>query len=53
LIDEDWLVVHPAALGSGLPLFKDLSAALHLELVEAWTFATGAVGHVYHPRRPA
>lgn len=46
LIDEYRLVVHPAALGTGLPLFKDLPAPLHLELVEAQAFATGAVGHV-------
>jgi hypothetical protein len=43
-------VIHPAALGTGLPLFKELPAPLHLELVEARRFATGAVGHVYQPR---
>ncbi|MGH2946143.1 MAG: dihydrofolate reductase family protein [Solirubrobacteraceae bacterium] len=53
LIDEYRLVVHPAALGAGLPLFKELPAPLYLELVEARSFATGAVGHVYQPRRAA
>ena len=36
LVDEYRLMVQPAALGAGLPLlFKNLSAPLHLELVEA------------------
>ena len=35
LVDEYRLMVQPAALGAGLPLFKDLHALLHLELVEA------------------
>jgi dihydrofolate reductase len=53
LIDEYRLMIQPAALGTGLPLFKDLPDSLYLELIEARTFATGAVGHVYHPRRSA
>src|SRR5947208_12247248 len=32
LVDEYRLMVQPAALRAGLPLFKDLSAPLHLEL---------------------
>jgi dihydrofolate reductase len=51
LIDEYRLVIQPVALGSGLPLFKDLPAPLHLELVEAKTFPTGTVIHVYQPAR--
>jgi len=43
-------VIQPAALGAGLPLFKDLAAPLHLELVEATTDATGVAIHVYRPR---
>ena len=39
-----------AALGAGLPLFKDLPAPLHLELVEATRYATGVAIHVYRPR---
>jgi dihydrofolate reductase len=50
LVDEYRLMIQPAALGAGLPLFKDLAAPLHLELVEATTFATGAAIHVYRPR---
>jgi hypothetical protein len=43
------LVIQPVALGNGLPVFKDLPAALRLNLVEARTFDTGAVTHVYRP----
>ncbi len=51
LVDEYRFMVHPAALGAGLPVFADLSAPLHLELVEARTFASGGAGHVYKPRQ--
>src|SRR5205823_5385899 len=49
LVDEYRLMIQPAALGAGLPLFKDLAGPLHLELVEATTFATGGAIHVYRP----
>ena len=45
LVDEYRLMVQPAALGAGLPLFKDLPAPLHLELVEATTYASGVAIH--------
>ena len=51
LIDEYRLAIQPVALGAGLPLFKDMPAALRLSLVEARRFETGAVGHVYRPLR--
>lgn len=50
LVDEYRLMIQPAALGAGLPLFKDLPAPLQLELVEATTYATGVAIHVYRPR---
>lgn len=50
LVDEYRLMIQPAALGAGLPLFKDLAVPLHLELVEATTYATGLAIHVYRPR---
>lgn len=50
LVDEYRLMIQPAALGEGLPLFKDLAGPLHLELVEATTYATGLAIHVYRPR---
>jgi len=49
LVDEYRLVMQPVALGQGLPLFKDLTAPLRLELVDAQTYNTGAALHVYHP----
>jgi dihydrofolate reductase len=49
LVDEYRLILEPIALGDGLPLFKDLSAPLRLELVDAQTYATGAALHVYPP----
>jgi dihydrofolate reductase len=50
LVDEYRLMIQPAALGAGLPLFKDLPGPLHLELIEAETHATGVAIHVYRPR---
>jgi dihydrofolate reductase len=50
LVDEYRLMIHPAALGAGLSLFKDLRAPLHLELVEATMYPTGLGIHVYRLR---
>jgi dihydrofolate reductase len=50
LVDEYRLIIHPAALGDGLALFRDLPERLALELVEARTYSTGASLHVYRPR---
>jgi dihydrofolate reductase len=50
LVDEYRLLIQPAALGAGMPLFKDLAAPLHLELVEAATDSAGVAIHVYRPR---
>jgi len=50
LVDEYRLMVQPAALGAGLPLFKELPGLLHLELVEATTYPTGVAVHIYRPR---
>lgn len=49
LIDEYRLVIHPVALGNGLPLFNDLAKPLRLDLAEAKKFPGGAVIHVYRP----
>lgn len=49
LIDEYRLVVHPVALGSGLPLFAQLPKPLHLELRATTLFRSGAVAQVYRP----
>jgi dihydrofolate reductase len=49
LIDEYQLLVYPVALGSGKPLFSELSRPLSLDLVNAATFANGVAAHVYRP----
>jgi dihydrofolate reductase len=49
LVDEYALVLHPVAFGGGLPMFRDLPKALGLKLIEARTFATGTLLHVYEP----
>jgi dihydrofolate reductase len=49
LIDEYRLVILPVALGSGLPLFKDLAKPLRVELAGARSFPDGTVIHVYQP----
>jgi dihydrofolate reductase len=49
LIDEYRLVILPVAVGSGLPLFKDLSKPLRVDLIEARTFPDGTAIHVYRP----
>jgi dihydrofolate reductase len=51
LIDEYRLVTRPVALGSGEPMFKDLSVGRRLELVEATPYPDGTVITVY--RRPS
>ena len=50
LIDEYRLMIHPTALGAGMPLFSELPAPLHLELAEAHKYETGTAIHVYRPR---
>ena len=50
LVDEYQLVVEPAVIGSGLPLF-DESTRLSLRLVETRAFASGAVLLRYTPAR--
>jgi dihydrofolate reductase len=49
LVDEYRLILQPVALGQGLPLFRDLTEPLRLELVDAQTYSTGASLHVYRP----
>ena len=51
LIDEYRLVIRPFALGSGMPLFKDLPAPLQLRLVESKDFGDGTSIRVYEPVR--
>jgi dihydrofolate reductase len=49
LVDEYHLIIHPVALGNGLPLFSDLPQPMDLKLVASKSFATGAVAQTYRP----
>lgn len=49
LIDEYDLVIHPVALGSGIPLFQDLAGWRALKLVSIQALTTGAILATYHP----
>jgi dihydrofolate reductase len=51
LIDEFHLIIHPVALGSGLPIFTDLAIPLDLKLVDVKSFPGGIVVHTYHPAK--
>jgi dihydrofolate reductase len=47
LVDEFRLLIHPIALGAGLPIFSGLSEPVKLKLLDAVTFPAGIVAHVY------
>jgi dihydrofolate reductase len=47
LIDQFVLLVHPVALGKGLPLFSELAAPMPLRLISSKAFPGGAVAQVY------
>jgi dihydrofolate reductase len=49
LIDEYRLILHPVALGTGLPLFSPLSKPLDLRLLSSTVFKSGSVAQVYSP----
>ena len=47
LIDEFQICIHPVVIGSGLPLFKNISGKIILRLTKTKTFANGSVIHYY------
>ena len=49
LIDEYQLCVHPLIAGSGLPLFKNISEKIMLNLIKSKTFTDGAIILYYEP----
>ena len=51
LIDEYQLSVQPTVLGSGLPLFKNVSDRTNLKLLKTKIFRCGAVTLYYEPKR--
>ncbi len=50
LVDEYRLVIRPAALGSGEPMFKDLATERRLGLVEATPYPDGTIISIYRRR---
>ncbi|HEY3595143.1 MAG TPA: dihydrofolate reductase family protein [Polyangiaceae bacterium] len=50
LIDEYQLLIHPVALGRGLPLFAHLAAPVGLTLIDSRRFGGGSVANIYRPR---
>jgi dihydrofolate reductase len=51
LVDEYQICVHPVVLGSGLPLFKNITDSIDLKLLKTKTFACGVVALYYEPVR--
>ena len=51
LVDKFFLLVHPVALGKGLPIFTELEKPLALELESSTVFPAVATGLVYRPTR--
>ncbi|MES1221559.1 MAG: dihydrofolate reductase family protein [Bacteroidota bacterium] len=49
LIDEYQLCVHPVISGGGLPLFKNISGRVNLELLKTKTFGAGQIVLYYEP----
>ena len=47
LVDEYRLVTRPVALGSGEPMFKDLSVERRLEVVDVTPYPDGTVISIY------
>jgi dihydrofolate reductase len=47
LIDEFWIFVNPIILGQGIPLFKDISDRIKLNLIETKIFQNGVIALHY------
>ena len=50
LIDEVGVNIHPILLGSGIPLFHEMSRQIDLELIECKSFKNGCVSVSYRVR---
>jgi dihydrofolate reductase len=47
LVDQFTLLVHPVALGKGLPVFSELAAPTRLKLMSSKVFPGGSVAQIY------
>ena len=51
LIDEVGMNIHPVLLGSGIPLFHEMSRQVDLELIDSKVLKTGCVYVLYRVKR--
>lgn len=51
LIDEYWLKVHPAAIGTGLPIFTDIAEKGALTLTWSKVYDSGVIGLRYATKK--
>ena len=49
LVDQYDLLVHPVALGKGLPVFSGLAVPRPLKLMSSRAFPAGSVAQIYRP----
>jgi dihydrofolate reductase len=49
VIDQYDLLVHPVALGKGMPVFTGLAVPRRLELISSKAFPKGSVAQIYRP----
>jgi dihydrofolate reductase len=49
LVDEYQLVIHPVALGAGIPFWPEVSEPLRLRQIDAHDFASGVVVRSFVP----
>jgi dihydrofolate reductase len=49
LVDPFALLVHPVALGKGLPVFSELAAPTPFKLMSSKAFPGGSVAQIYRP----
>ncbi len=51
LVDELHLFINPAAIGNGMPIFKDVESTQAMNLIKATAFDCGIVILKYEPKR--
>lgn len=51
VIDEYQIAIQPTVIGSGLPLFREISDRIDLKLFRTKRFGCGAVTHYYEPTK--
>ena len=51
LVDEYRFIVHPVALGQGIPIFDKLPQPLVLTLIECREFKAGTIAKVFRPKK--